>query len=73
VLRRKSHCDRLGGRSATHHPNWHLPEDTLSFHRIIMNRTPHERTKTRHHRAVSLHDRAMKAINQARPMVTLRA
>lgn len=43
-----------------------LEQRCATIRRIIVNREPQERTKTKHHREVLLNERALNAINQAR-------
>jgi integrase len=49
-----------------------LDQRSATIRRIIVNRAPEERTKTKYHRVVLLNERALNAINQAQRMATLR-
>ncbi|RRV76608.1 tyrosine-type recombinase/integrase [Pseudomonas sp. p99-361] len=49
-----------------------VDQRSATVRRIIVNRAPQERTKTKHHRVVLLNERALNAINQAQRMATLR-
>lgn len=49
-----------------------LAQRTATIRRIIVNRTPQERTKTKYHRVVLLNERALNALRQARRMANLR-
>jgi len=45
---------------------------SVTIRRIIVNRAPQERTKTKHHRVVLLNERALNAVTQAQRIANLR-
>ncbi|SPO61913.1 tyrosine-type recombinase/integrase, partial [Pseudomonas inefficax] len=49
-----------------------LDQRSATIRRIIVNRAPQERTKTKHHRVVLLNERTLNAIHEAQRMAELR-
>lgn len=49
-----------------------LEERTAVIRRIIINRAPQERTKTKNHRTILLNERALNAVSQARRVANLK-